>query len=158
MKACFITDPLVTTMGAVRPALLLARQFKKAGCNVTLVAPRFDEKIAQSLQAENICLKHVGPSFSFIRSLPTLDAWARRLIRRKVATEICDSDIIINTSSSIMAQADIYYAQGPMTRTLNDILSGMPQHYRYTYETLKLSLRILERGSLKDSEVCPGSL
>jgi len=32
----FFTDPLVTTMGAVRPAILLAREFRRKGNEVTI--------------------------------------------------------------------------------------------------------------------------
>jgi len=149
MNVCFITDPLVTTVVAVRPALLLAKQFNKTRHNVTLVTSRSSEKIGQSLQAEDIHVKEVGPTFSFVRSFPTFDAWARGLIRHNLATEICDSDIVINTSSSIMVRAHAYYAQGPMTRTLDGIFPDMPLHYKYTYRLLKSSLKMLERGLIE---------
>jgi hypothetical protein len=32
---CFITDPLVTTIGAMKPALLLAREFRRKEHEVT---------------------------------------------------------------------------------------------------------------------------
>jgi len=146
MNVCFVTDPLVTTMGAVRPALLLAREFCKSGYDVTLITPRFDGKIEKALQTENIHLKAVGPKFSFIHSLPTFDAWARCLIRHKTIDEIRNSDVIINTSSCIMARAHVYYAQGLMTRALNAMLPMMPLHYKYAYHLLKSSLRVLERS------------
>lgn len=145
MNVCFVTDPLVTTMGAVRPALLLAREFCKSGYDVTLITPRFDGKIEKALQTENIHLKAVGPKFSFIRSLPTFDAWARCLIRHKTIDEIRNSDVIINTSSCVIARAHVYYAQGPMTRALDDMFPEMPSHYKYVYQSLRSSLRVLER-------------
>lgn len=145
MNVCFITDPLVTTMGAVRPALLLAREFCKGGYDVTIVTPRLDGKIGRTLQTENIHLRAVSPRFSVIRSLPTLDAWARCLIRHKTVEDIHNFDFIINTSSCIIAQAHVYYAQGVMTRTLDDIFPEMPAYYKHTYQLLKLSLRVLER-------------
>jgi len=149
MNVCFVTDPLVTTAGAVRPALLLARQFNKAGHTVTLVTSRFSGKIVQILQAENICVKKAGPSFSIVRSFPTLDAWARSLLRHNVPTEIRDSDLVINTSSSIITLAHAYYAQGPMTRTLDDISPDMILRYRYAYRLLKSPLKVLERDLIE---------
>lgn len=144
MNICFITDPLVTTVGAVRPALLLAREFLRSGHNVTLIAPRFDERIKETAQVKNVDLKGVGPRFSFIRSMPTLDAWARCLIRRKGTTEIPNSDVIINTSSCIIACANIYYAQGLMSKALDDMFPGMPSHYKCVYKLSKTSLTALE--------------
>lgn len=149
MNVCFITDPLVTTMGAVRPALLLAGEFFKSGHNVTLITPRFDEKIKEAPQVESVYLKGVGPKFSFVPSLPTLDAWARCLVPHKAATEIRNSDVIINTSSCIIACANVYYAQGLMTRALDDMLRGMPSHYKCAYQLLKTSLKTLERRLVK---------
>lgn len=149
MNVCFITDPLVTTTGAVRPALLLAREFCESGHDVTLITPRFDEEIGKGLRAENLHLKNVGPSFSFIRSLPTLDAWGRCLIRHKNVDELRNSDFVVNTSSCIIARAHVYYAQGPMTRSLDDILPDMPARYKYAYHLLRPSLKVLERRLLE---------
>jgi len=149
MNICFITDPLVTTMGAVRPALLLAREFFKSGHDVAFITPRFDGKIEKALQVESVHLKCVGPRFSFIPSLPTLDAWTRCLIRHRATTEIRNSDVIINTSSCIIACANVYYAQGLMTRALDDMFLGMPLHYKCTYQLLKTSLKALESRLVK---------
>jgi glycosyltransferase involved in cell wall biosynthesis len=149
MNICFVTDPLVTTMGAVRPALLLAREFLKSGYNVTLITPRFDGKIKEALQVKSVHLKDVGPRFSFIPSLPTLDAWARCLIRHNVTTEVRNSEVIINTSSCIIGRANVYYAQGLMTRALDDMLRGMPSHYKCAYQLSKTSLKALERRLVK---------
>jgi len=145
MKICFITDPLVTTVGAVKPALLLARDFCKKGYDVVLITPRFNEKIGEELREATLPLKAVGPRFSLITSFPTLDAWARCLLRNQVVREICNADVIINTSSTILAQAHVYYAQGLMTRTLDEIASEMPLHFKYAYHLLSQPLRTLER-------------
>ncbi|MFP3984601.1 MAG: glycosyltransferase [Candidatus Bathyarchaeia archaeon] len=144
MDVCFITDPLVTTTGAVRPALLLAREFRRSGYDVTFVAPRFDREIASTLQNMDIRLKSVGPKFSVISSFPTFDAWARCLIRPKAA-EMQSSGIVINTSSCVIGQADVYYAQGLMTRALDDVFSEVSLGYRYAYQLSGSSLRVLER-------------
>jgi glycosyltransferase involved in cell wall biosynthesis len=143
-SVCFITDPLVTTMGAVRPAILLAREFSRKGHEVTIVAPRFDQAVQKELLEEDVLLKDVGPHFSFIPSLPTLDAWGRCVVTQKPVAEINHSDLIVNTSSCIISQVRAYYAQGPMTRTLDDLFPQMPMRYRYSYKILGSTLRILE--------------
>lgn len=148
-NVCFITDPLVTTMGAVRPAILLAREFRRKGKEVTIITTRFDQAVHRELLDEDILLKDVGPHFSFIPSLPTLDAWGRCLIVQKPLAEINDSDLVVNTSSCIISQARAYYAQGPMTRALDDLFPQMPMHYKYSYKLLGSTLRILERHLAK---------
>jgi len=144
-SVCFVTDPLVTTMGAVRPAILLAREFRRKGNEVTIVTTRFDRAVQKELLDEDVVLRDVGPRFSFIRSLPTLDAWGRCLITQKTVAEINHSDLAVNTSSCIITQAQAYYAQGPMTRTLDELFPQMPMRYRYSYKLLGSTLRILER-------------
>jgi len=144
MSICFITDPLVTTMGAVRPALLLARELSQSGREVRIMTPRLHKGIEKTLQAMGISAKAVGPKFSFIRSFPTLDAWARCLLKHNIVGRV-DSDVVINTSSCIIAHANVYYAQGLMTRTLDEMFSGMPVHYRYNYRLFQLEAKALEK-------------
>jgi glycosyltransferase involved in cell wall biosynthesis len=148
MSMCFITDPLVTTMGAVRPALLLAREFRQSGYDVTVITPRFDGEIALTLQNMDISLKSVGPNFSVISEFPTLDAWARCLIRQRSA-KMQRSDVVINTSSCVIREADVYYAQGLMTKALDDVYGEMPICYRYAYRLSGSSLRMLERNLVR---------
>jgi glycosyltransferase involved in cell wall biosynthesis len=144
-SVCFITDPLVTTKGAVRPAILLAKEFRKKGNQVTIITTRFERTLQKELLDEDIMLKDLGPHFSLIHSLPTLDAWGRCLITHKPVAEINHPDLAVNTSSCIISQAQAYYAQGPMTRTLDELFRQMPIHYRYSYKLLGSTLRILER-------------
>lgn len=132
-------------MGAVRPAILLARELSHAGHETTLVTPRFNEQVQRSLYKDDIRLVAVGPRSSFIGSYPTLDAWARNLIHPRTRQLICDADIIINTSSCIIVQSDIYYAQGLMTRALDDMLSLSLSLLKYPYLPLNPLLRLLER-------------
>jgi glycosyltransferase involved in cell wall biosynthesis len=143
IKVTLITDPLVTTAGAVRPAILLARELRKWRETPVIVTPRSDERIAESLREKGIEIKHVGPRFSFISSSPTLDAWARCLIMNTTIREI--DGIVVNTSSCLIAPAHVYYAQGLMTRTLSDILSVNRSIYHYTYDLLKRPLIRLEK-------------
>ncbi len=139
----FITDPLVTTAGAVRPAILLARELQRCRKTVAIVTPRSDEGIAKSLTARGIEIKETGPRFSFISSSPMFDAWARCLIFNTTTSQT--QGIVINTSSCLIAPAHVYYAQGVMTRTLSDILSANRSIYRYAYDLLKRPLIRLDK-------------
>jgi glycosyltransferase involved in cell wall biosynthesis len=139
----FITDPLVTTMGAVRPAILLARELRKKGNRLTIITPRSDRGIARSLGMEGIEVKDVGPRFSLISSFPTLDAWARSLLKTKKLDR--NDGVVVNTSSCIVAPAHVYYAQGLMTRTLTEILPANASIYGCIYALLKRPLVRLEQ-------------
>lgn len=139
----FITDPLVTTAGAVRPAILLARGLQKCRKTAAIVTPRYNEGIAKSLRAEGIEIKEIAPRFSFISSSPMFDAWAKCLIMNTTISRI--DGIVVNTSSCLITPAHVYYAQGVMTRTLSDILSVNRSIYRYAYDLLKRPIIRLDK-------------
>lgn len=145
MKFLFITDPLVATEGAVRPALLLAKQLRLWGHNVEIASTQLAEEIVRKLEFEGIQHSQVGSNFSIIRSFPTLDAWARALIKPIQMTQKEESDIVINTSSCIVASSKVYYAQGTMTKTLDDISTKLPTRYMYSYKLLAPPLKFLDR-------------
>jgi len=145
LNITFVTDPLVTTAGAVRPALLLSKEFMRNGYDVTFVSSQIDEGIAERLQSEGIQCKRVGSDFSFIASIPTFDAWARRLIWQKPTERNGDADFVVNTSSCTIMPADVYYAQGPMMRALKDITPNMPAHYKYPLKLFARPLDMLEK-------------
>jgi glycosyltransferase involved in cell wall biosynthesis len=145
MNLLLITDPLLTTAGAVRPALLLAKQFRLLGHEVEIASPQLAEEIVRTLELKGIQHSQVGPSSSLIRDFPTLDAWARCLVKPTGMTHKEKSDVVINTSSCIVATSKVYYAQGTMTNALDDISPDMPSEYRYSYKLLARLLKLLER-------------
>jgi glycosyltransferase involved in cell wall biosynthesis len=149
LKITFITDPLVTTEGAVRPSLLLAKEFTKNGHEVTFVSPQIDQGIAESLQKKGFHCRRIGSNFSLIPSIPTFDAWARQVIQQKAIKRISDADFVVNTSSCVITPANAYYAQGPMVRTLRDISHNMPAHYQYAYKLFARPFDALENRLIR---------
>jgi glycosyltransferase involved in cell wall biosynthesis len=150
MKVALIVDPLVTTMGAVRPAILLSRRFLEMGDEPTIITPRHNARIGKTLEAGGIEVKDVGPRSSLVVSFPTFDAWIRRLFRKNAVGSFNEYDIVINTSSCIVAQAHVYYAQGLMSRALYDIQSSMPLPHRFGYALLGEGLHRLERMLVRE--------
>jgi len=149
----FITDPLVTTAGAVRPAILLAEELEKHGYTTTLVSFSVSEEVEKIAEEHGIEVKSLNKEFYVMQTVPTFEAWARSLFRREMALPVDASDsdcVYINTSSCIKARSNVYYAQGPMTRALDDMLPEMPVLYRYAYHLAGSVLRYLDRKSIKD--------
>jgi glycosyltransferase involved in cell wall biosynthesis len=145
MKLLFITDPLLTTAGAVRPALLLAKQFHLWGHNVEIASSQLTEEIKRTLELEGLQYTQVGPSFSIIRNHPMLDIWTRALVKAPRMTPKEESDVVINTSSCILASSKIYYAQGIMANALDDVSITMPPLYKHSYKLMAPPLKFLER-------------
>lgn len=149
MDVTFITDPLVTTAGSVRPALLLARAFREKGHNVTIVSTQFAEQIIEVLSSEGITIQEAGPSYSLHHSFPTLEAWAKCMLWLREADKSFESDFIVNTSSCIISPCHVYYAQGPMTRTLSDILLNKHSLYSCVYRVLEKPATFREKELIR---------
>jgi glycosyltransferase involved in cell wall biosynthesis len=145
MKLLFVTDPLLTTAGAVRPAILLAKQLRLWGHKVEIASLQLAEEIARILELWGLQYSQVGPNFSVIRNHPMLDIWARALVKPIRMTQKEESTVVINTSSCIVARSKVYYAQGIMTKALDGISTKVPSRFRYSYKLLAPSLRLLER-------------
>jgi glycosyltransferase involved in cell wall biosynthesis len=150
VNVLFVTDPLVTTAGSVRPALLLAKQMRLLGHNVEIASPQFAKEILRAFEFDGLKHSQAGPSFSILRSHPMVDAWVRCLAKPTRMKQRAESDVVINTSSCVVATSKVYYAQGIMTKALDDISAEMPSRYRYSYQLLAPSLRTLEQRLVRE--------
>ncbi len=153
MNITFVTDPLVTTLGATRPPCLLATELQKNGHSVKLITLCVSEKVRETTKDNNIEVKSVGSKFSTTPPLPIFEAWVRSLFKSKnthCSNALGDNEIVINTSSSIKVKSHLYYAQGPITRALNDMFLEMPKRYKYAYGLIAPLLRCLEKKTVRD--------
>jgi glycosyltransferase involved in cell wall biosynthesis len=148
MRSIFITDPLVTRFGAVRPALLLSIELRRHGFDTMLVSPRVDEDVKGMIERYGIQVVDLGVNFHIMPQLPTFEAWARALLKRKDSLLVEDG-VVINTSSCIIVDSHVYYGQGPMTKALDDMVPEIPRRYRYAYKLSGWALRTLERRLVK---------
>ncbi|MEM2352293.1 MAG: glycosyltransferase family 4 protein [Thermoproteota archaeon] len=146
---CFITDPLVTTIGAVRPALLLLDEFQKRRHNVTLLSPYVSGEIKHMIERKGIEVKSLNRRPHIIKWLPTFEAWLYSLFKRE-SLILCGDSITINTSSCLKAYSHVYYAQGPMTKALDDMVPEMPMRYKYAYILSSPALKYAEKRLIKE--------
>lgn len=152
MNITFVTDPLLTTFGSTKPPFLLATELQKSGHKVTLISQGVSEEVRKAAKEKNIAVKSLGSNFSFTNSYPIVEAWAKSLLKSEVLRldSLGDNEIVINTSACIKVKSHIYYAQGPMTRALDDMIFEMPARYKYTYRLIAPVLRYLERKTVRD--------
>jgi glycosyltransferase involved in cell wall biosynthesis len=143
MNVCFVTDPLTTTAGSVRPAILLAKEFRKNNYDVSIVTTCVDGHVKKRLRECGINVKVIDSGSSIIGEFPTLDAWFRNLVKNKVL-DGGNANIIINTSSCIVSASDVYYAQGLMIEALKSMAPIMPIWYRMAYYLASFPLRSME--------------
>ncbi len=153
MNITFITDPLMTTAGSTRPPFLLATELKKNGYNIRLISPSVSEEVKRLAKKNDIEVISLGSNFNIIQSFPILEAWAKSLLKSRSTVNLEDfgeNEIVINTSSCIKVKSHLYYAQGPITRALDDMLLEMPARYKYSYLLVAPVLRYLEKKTVND--------
>lgn len=151
-KLCFITDPLVTTAGSVRPTLLLSRELSKLGYDITIVTTKANEDLSQLIEEMNHKLLAIGPRTSFFKRMPNLDAWLRHIIINNAWSGLHGQKFIVNTSSTSITRSDVYYAQGIMMKALEDMMPGLPLWYRICHNLSKGFLSYCERKTIKKYE------
>ena len=152
MNITFITDPLLTTAGATRPPSLLAMKMQKDGHKVTLVSLSISKEVMDVAKKKGIQVKSLGFKFNSIYSVPIVEAWAKSLIKPTntfLSNELCDDEIVVNTSSCVNVNAHVYYAQGPITRALDDMRCELPARYKSAYFLVAPVLKCLEKKNVR---------
>jgi glycosyltransferase involved in cell wall biosynthesis len=152
MKITFITDPLLTTAGATRPPALLATELQKNGHDVTLISLSVSNGVRTSAKANHIKVESLGSTFNLKFSVPIVESWAKSLFKSKITlpNNSNQDEVLINTSSCIKVKSHLYYAQGPITRALDDMYPEMPHRYKYVYNFSAPMLRYLEKKNVND--------
>lgn len=151
-RLCFISDPLVTTAGSVRPTLLLSRELSKLGYDITIVTTKTNEDLSHLIREMNHKLLVIGPKTSVIKSMPNLDAWLRHIIINNVWSGLPGLKFIVNTSSTSIIRSDVYYAQGIMMKAVEDMMPELPILFRLCYNLSKGFLSYCERKTIKKYE------
>jgi len=128
MKLFFLLDPLESLHGPLRPPFLVARELKQY-FDVVFVSPIVGKSVAEELRSEGFETRSSGKDYFFSGSLLTLEAWLRRnRFRPRLG-----SSLVANFSQCFLADADVYYAQGPIAKALDDTSPEMKKTYRLAY-------------------------
>jgi len=134
MDIIMFVDPAEGLHGPLRPAYLLARELRGQH-DVTFVTP--SPETAEAIRSAGLKAVSFNRRYLLRGSLRTLEAWLRG-IRYRVERDGKDDDpVIVNFSQAFLVNADIYYAQGPITRALEDMYPEMRPLYRAIYRALR---------------------
>jgi len=115
--------------GPLRPPYLLAKELKNLFPEITFVSPSISDRVIDVLGFEGFNVCSLGNRFLFNGSLRTFESWLRR-VRINVKD---DNAVIINFSQSFLVDAHVYYAQGPVTKAIDDMYSELKPAYRVMY-------------------------
>jgi len=127
MSLLLLVDPLENLQGPLRPPHLLAKELKSY-VNIIFASPSINEVVAETLRSEGFEVLSLGRHYYFTGSLLIFEAWLRR-------SRFCpkDDSITINFSQCFLADSHIYYAQGPITRAIDDMRPELKLTYRLIY-------------------------
>jgi glycosyltransferase involved in cell wall biosynthesis len=126
----FLLDPLESLHGPLRPPFLLAKELK-GRFEIIFVSPFVSEIVDETLRSEGIELLSLNKRYLFHGSLLTFEAWLRR------CTFKAEDGIVINFSQCFLADAHVYYAQGPITKALDDMYSELKALYKLAYKIVR---------------------
>jgi hypothetical protein len=121
-------DPIGGLHGPLRPAYLLAREFR-GSYDVTLVTP--SSETAEAIRSAGLEAVSFNRRYLLRGSLRTLEAWLRGM-----RFNVDNDAVVMNFSQAFLVNADVYYAQGPITRALDDMYPEMRPLYRAIYRAL----------------------
>jgi len=130
MELVMFVDPIEGLHGPLRPAYLLARELR-GSYNVTFVTP--SSETAEEIRSAGLEAVSFDRRYFLRGSLRTLEAWLRSM-RFNVDN---DDAVVVNFSQAFLVDADIYYAQGPITRALDDMYPEMRPLYRAIYRAFR---------------------
>ena len=99
--------------------------------NITFVSPLVRETIAEALRSEGFEVMNLGKRYHFTGSLLTFEAWLRRCIFD------LKGNMVLNFSQCFLAEANVYYAQGPITKALDDMYHEFKPFYKLTYKAIR---------------------
>ncbi len=140
----FLLDPLESLYGPLTPAYLIARELREK-FDIVFVSQMIDKNVAELLKSWGFHTLNLHKHFFFSGSLRTLEAWLR-----KTNLELEDSEsIVVNCSQCFLANAHVYYAQGPMTEALDDIRREMKYSYRLAYRIARKFLVKRDRAFVR---------
>lgn len=144
MEVYFFLDPIESLRGPLKPAFLLAMMNRQKF--ETVFASQFiDKKVARDLKVLGFGMDTFEKRFFFKGSFRLAEAWLRKSevkLRNK-------NRLVINCSQCFLADANIYYGQGPMSKALDEIYPDMRPFYKLAYWLMGKYLARIDHAFIK---------
>ena len=142
------------------PPFLIAKELK-AYLTPIFTSQIINQNIAEVLKTNGIDTLNLGKKFFTSGSLLTLEAWIRKS-KYKIKNP---NDLTVNFSQCFLIDADVYYAQGPITQALDDMYPELKKTHQLVYwvsrrflvnrdKTFVRNLRSKSRLFIANSKFC----
>jgi hypothetical protein len=130
-------DPIENLNGPLTPPYLLALE-NKARFNTVFASQFVDRTVAQTLKNDGFEVFSYGKNFLLSGSLLNMEAWLRKL---NLKNDQFSDQVVVNFSQCFLANAHIYYAQGPISEALSDMYPDMRSSHKLAYSILSSFLK-----------------
>jgi hypothetical protein len=144
----FICDPLLSEYGPLRPAILLAKEFVERGKNVSMVSTTISPRLQARLDSMKIQAVSLGkePVLKRNESLAWMEEWFREaaFFMNSRGTSTLNG-VVLNFSNTLCLPGHVWYAQGPPTVTLDNMMNNLPLRYRAVYQSLSSVFKTLDK-------------
>jgi len=134
--------------GSVRPAICLASELVRRGCEVSVISPIMSDDVERRLRAGgitpiNLCsrlaAKHLSPSLLWF------ETWIREAFFRLNSMRVGkDLSMVINFSQVISVPSLVWYLQGSPSIALKDIERELSIGSRIAYNVLKPIIKLAD--------------
>jgi glycosyltransferase involved in cell wall biosynthesis len=155
MRLLIIADPALSVYGSLTPVLLLSREFTRRGYEVVVISPKVENIIQEMFQKSGVKIVDLGvqnllfsePSKSFF------EYWAREALLSanfKLLRGVVDEEsITLNFSNTMIAKADVWYAQGPVHKALESIACQLSMVYKLLYAVSEHIIKYLDQKLIR---------
>ncbi len=150
-KIAIICDPLLSEYGPTRPPLLISKELRKHGYEVTLISTFANEKIKQNLETNGISVIAISRRTPLkSESLTWFYFWLLEGLlyvnsKKLKMLELPLEGTVLNFSNTIIFPCKIWYAQGPPTVLLDKTKEYLALHYRTAYFFSSQILRMIDK-------------
>jgi len=137
----FLLDPLESLYGPLRPPFLIAKELVEH-YEVCFVSPMVSEEVDETLRSQGFKVLNLGKRLVLSGSLLTFEAWLKKINFRPDENDY----LLVNFSQCFLAESDVYYAQGPITRALDDMYPEMKFLHKFAYKFTRPFLLRRDKG------------
>lgn len=145
---------MIDLEGGIRPAVYLAYELVKRGCDVLMISPMMSHEVEEQLHKFGITTmnlnfklfsKHLGYSFLWF------ELWSREAFFRLNSKSVGYLPITINFSHTLALPSEYWYIQGPTSVALKDGEKELIGVYKFGYKILESIINWMDERLVMDS-------
>ncbi len=158
-----VCDPMTIEYGPVQPPILIAECLIREGYSVEVLSTTISKRIQDRLESMNVSTIDLGKNlFGSDPSLVWFKSWLAESLfslNSKKASHLSNPrNTVLNFSNTVAVHSKVWYAQGPLTTTLDNTMNSLPRLYGLAYGLASPFLRNVDRRFITKLAEMSGSI